>query len=51
MVATDCAVLDETDALAHKLRVYPKHHLVEQVHCKVELLLQAARLPLKKKKE
>ena len=42
MVATDCPVLDdETDALAHKLRVCPKHHLVEQFHCKVELLLQA----------
>ena len=38
MVATDCPVLDdETDALAHKLRVCPKHHLVEQLHCKVEL--------------
>ena len=38
MVATDCPMLDDhTDALAHKLRVYPKHHLVEQLHCKVEL--------------
>ena len=35
MVAT--VLDDETDALAHKLRVCPKHHLVEQLHCKVEL--------------
>ena len=38
MVAPDCLVLgDETDALAPKLRLCPKHYLIEKLHCKVEL--------------
>ena len=38
MVAPDCPVLsDKTDALAHKVRLRPKHHLMEKLHCKVEL--------------
>ena len=37
-MAPDCPVLgDETGALTHKNKLCPKHHLMEQLHCKVEL--------------